>query len=155
MSQRLEGGCACGAVRYRIAPPMFVNCCHCTSCQTETGSAFAINALVEAAAVELLRGAPKAVATPSESGRGQVVWRCATCRVAVWSNYAGAGARIHFVRAGTLDEPGRVEPGVHIFTRSKLAWVTLPEGVPAFEGYYDLAEVWPEESLRRRRAARK
>ena len=150
-AQLLEGGCACGAIRYRLTSgPMFVHCCHCTSCQTETGSAFVLNALIEPDRVQLLAGAPEAVNTPSESGKGQIVFRCPTCRVALWSNYGGAGDRIRFVRVGTLDEPGELPPDVHIYTRSKLPWVSLPEAVPAVEAYYSSAELWPAESLERR-----
>ncbi len=149
----LTGGCACGEVRYRLtAPPMFVHCCHCTSCQTETGSAFVINALIEGDRVETLAGAPDPVMTPSESGRGQQVWRCPKCRVALWSNYGGADDRLRFVRVGALDTPAECPPDIHIYTRSKLPWVTLPEGVAAVEGYYDSKTLWPEASLARRRA---
>ncbi len=148
-----EGGCACGAVRYRLKrAPMFVNCCHCTSCQTETGSAFAINALIESDEVGTFRGAPVALITPSESGRGQQIWRCPGCEVALWSNYGGAKDVIRFVRVGTLDRPDAIQPDVHIYTRSKLPWVELPDGALAFEEYYDIASVWPEESLQRRKA---
>jgi hypothetical protein len=148
-----EGGCACGAVRYRLKrAPMFVNCCHCTSCQTETGSAFAINALIESDEVDTFRGAPVALITPSESGRGQQIWRCPECEVALWSNYGGAKDVIRFVRVGTLDRPDAIQPDVHIYTRSKLPWVELPDGALAFEEYYDIASVWPEESLQRRKA---
>lgn len=151
-SDLLEGGCACSGVRYRLtSPPLFVHCCHCTSCQTETGSAFAINALIETDRVETLRGAPVSVPTPSESGRGQQIWRCPACRIALWSNYAGAGARIRFVRVGSLDAPARLPPDIHIYTRSKLPWVTLPEGAIAVDAYYDRAALWPAASLERRR----
>ena len=149
----MEGGCACGAVRYRMTgAPMFVHCCHCTSCQTETGSAFVINALIEGERIEMLVGAPEAVMTPSESGKGQEIMRCPTCHVALWSHYATLGRKLAFVRVGTLDAPGAVPPDVHIFTRSKLPWVVLPAGVPAVEVYYDSAALWPEASLARRKA---
>jgi hypothetical protein len=149
----LEGGCACGAVRYRLnSDPMIVHCCHCTSCQTETGSAFVINALIESDQVETLEGSPEPVMTPSESGRGQQVWRCPNCKVALWSNYGGAKDTLRFVRVGTLNEPGEVPPDIHIYTRSKLSWVRLPEGAMAVEEYYDRSQVWPEESLKRRKA---
>ena len=149
----LQGGCACGTVRYRLTDaPMFVHCCHCTSCQTETGSAFVINALIEAGRVEGLAGAPEPVMTPSDSGRGQQIWRCPACRVAVWSNYGGADDRLRFVRVGTLDAPAQCPPDVHIYSRSKLPWVRLPDGVPAFDAYYDSAALWPAESLARRKA---
>lgn len=151
-----QGGCACGEVRYRLAAePIFVHGCHCSDCQTETGSAFAVNALIEADAVELLAGEPVPVDTPSASGRGQRIWRCPDCHVALWSNYAGLGAAVHFLRAGTLDDPGDLAPDVHIYVRSKRPWLRLPEGVPAFEAYYDMKAVWPEASRARLAAARR
>ena len=148
-----EGGCACGAVRYRLKrEPMFVHCCHCTSCQRETGSAFVINALIESNEVETLEGAPEPVMTPSESGRGQQIWRCPTCEVALWSNYGGATDILRFVRVGTLDQLGKIEPDIHIYARSKLPWVCLPETALVVEAYYDSAQIWPAESLERRKA---
>ena len=153
MAEGFEGGCSCGAVRYRLkGAPMFVHCCHCTTCQTETGSAFALNALIEADRVETLAGAPEPVMTPSESGRGQQVWRCPACRVALWSNYGGAKDVLRFVRVGTLDAPAALPPDVHIYTRSKLPWVRLPEGALVFEAYYDSKTAWPAASLERRKA---
>jgi hypothetical protein len=148
-----DGGCACGTVRYRLTDtPMFVHCCHCTSCQTETGSAFVINALIEGDRVELLAGEPEPVATPSESGNGQEIMRCPACHIALWSHYATLGRKLAFVRVGTLDAPGDVPPDVHIFTRSKLPWVMLPEDLPAVDVYYDSSLLWPAASLERRKA---
>jgi hypothetical protein len=148
-----DGGCACGYVRYRMhRPPMFVHCCHCRWCQRETGSAFALNALVEADRVEVLQGDVEIVDTPSESGKGQRISRCPACRVALWSNYAGAGELVHFVRVGTLDDPDRFPPDVQIFTESKQPWVVLADDVPSFPKYYATAEQWPRESLERRAA---
>ncbi|WP_299428209.1 GFA family protein [Sphingomonas bacterium] len=149
-----EGGCACGAIRYALTSgPMVVHCCHCADCQTETGSAFVINAVIESDRVTLLAGAPDYVLTPSASGKGQEIARCPTCRVALWSHYAGSGRKSSFVRAGTLDDPGAVPPDVHIFTRSKLAWVVLPDGVPAFEAFYSSSEgVWSDAGRARWKA---
>lgn len=152
--EAFEGGCTCGAVRYRMTSrPMFVHCCHCRSCQRETGASFALNALIEADRVVLLQGAPETVDTPSESGKGQKIVRCPNCRVALWSHYGGAGEAISFVRVGTLDNPDLLPPDIHIYTRSKQSWVILPPGVPAVADYYRRSEYWPEESLERRRAA--
>ena len=146
-----EGACTCRSVRYRlVSRPLFVHCCHCRWCQRETGSAFVINALIEADRVELLAGSPETVPTPSNSGRGQKISRCPTCRVALWSNYAGAGDLVHFVRVGTLLEPDRLPPDIHIFTSSKQPWVILPADTPAVPEYYDLNDHWPKESLERR-----
>lgn len=153
MTDKPTGGCSCGAVRYRLeSTPMYVHCCHCTFCQTETGSAFAINLLIESDRVTLLSGAPRSVMIPSESGKGQLISRCPECAIAVWSNYDGAGDRIRFVRGGTLDDPKAVGPDIHIYTRSKLPWVRLPEDAQAVEAYYSPAEIWPEESFARRKA---
>ena len=150
-----EGGCSCGGVRYRMkTAPLFVHCCHCRWCQRETGSAFGLNAMIEADRVELLQGAPEIVDTPSESGRGQKIARCPACRIALWSNYGGAGEAVRFVRVGTLDDPDRLPPDIHIFTASKQPWVVLPEGVPATTGYYRASEHWPAASLERRAALR-
>jgi hypothetical protein len=143
-----EGGCACGAVRYRLtSDPLFTHCCHCLNCQRQTGSAFVINLLIEADRVELLSGAPQAVDVPRDDGSKQRISRCPTCQVAVYSDYGRP--EVLFVRAGTLDQPSSVTPDVHIFTKSKLSWVTLPESVPAFEVYYDRKVLWPAESLER------
>jgi hypothetical protein len=150
-----EGGCTCRAVRYRMtSAPMFVHCCHCTWCQRETGTAFALNAMIEADRVQLLSGEPEVVLTPSNSGQGQKISRCPVCKVAVWSNYAGAGDTVRFVRVGTLDEPGQVPPDIHIFTSTKQPWVVLPRSIPAVPEYYKASDYWPKESLERRAALR-
>jgi hypothetical protein len=146
------GSCFCGAVKYRLtSPPMFVNCCHCTECQKQTGSAFAINGVIERDRIELIEGAPVPVTVPAESGRPHDIYRCQECQSALWSDYGRRGVLV-FLRVSTLDDPSAFPPNAHIFTRSKLAWVVLPEGVPAFEVYYDMQAMYPPESLARRRA---
>ena len=155
MSFTAEGGCTCRHVRYRMTrPPLFVHGCHCTWCQRETGAAFAVNAMVEKSSVELLHGEVEVIDTPSNSGKGQKIARCPKCRVALWSHYSGSGEKISFVRVGTLDEPARFPPDIHIFTSTKLPWVTLPAGVPAVAEFYKPSELWPKESLERWKAAR-
>jgi hypothetical protein len=149
-SAAFEGGCACRAVRYRMTSrPLIVHCCHCRWCQRESGAAFALNALIEADRVELLQGEVVMSATPSNSGKGQKVARCPTCHVALWSNYAGAGDALRFVRVGTLDDPGQFPPDIHIFTASKQPWVVLPTTTPAVAEYYQASAHWPTESLTR------
>jgi hypothetical protein len=144
------GGCGCGDIRYRMeSEPLIVHCCHCHWCQRETGTSYALNAMIEADRVTLLQGQPEAIPTPSNSGKGQTIWRCPQCQIALWSNYAGAGDKLRFVRVGTLDEAHRLPPDVHIFTSSKQPWVVIPEGHMAVEEYYNKKEVWKEESLAR------
>jgi hypothetical protein len=152
MAPPLEGRCSCGTVRYRLASkPMFVHCCHCLDCQRQTGSAFVVNLLIEADRVEVIAGDPEPYAVPRDDGSVQRIFRCRACQVAVFSEYTRP--EILFVRAGTLEDPGRVEPDVHIFTRSKRDWVTLPESAPAFEVYYDTKALWPPASYERLSAA--
>ncbi|MEO8835294.1 MAG: GFA family protein [Caldimonas sp.] len=150
-----EGGCVCRAIRFRLeSAPLIVHCCHCTWCQRESGSAFAVNAMIETDRMRLLAGEPERVDTPSASGKGQGISRCPSCRVAVWSNYAGAGEAVRFVRVGTLDEPARLPPDIHIFTSSQQPWVVLPPEAKAVPEYYDSKTVWSAGSIERRQAMR-
>ena len=151
-SAAFNGHCTCGAIRFRMnSVPLFVHCCHCRWCQRESGASFALNAMIEADRVELISGDPEVVMTPTNSGQGQKVSRCPHCRIALWSNYAGAGAAVRFVRVGALDEPDRLPPDIHIFTSSKQPWVVLPADTPAVAEYYDRQQYWPPASLERRR----
>jgi hypothetical protein len=152
-----EGGCACGYVRYRVeSRPLIVHCCHCSWCQRQNGSAFAVNALVEADRVRILRGDVADVEVPSPSGAGQRISRCPKCQVAVWSYYlvlsGGIGNLVRFIRVGTLDHPEELPPDVHIFTSSKMPWVELPSDRPAFEDFYVIEDTWSDDSFARRMA---
>ena len=148
-----DGGCTCGAVRYRMSSgPMFVHCCHCRWCQRESGASFALNALIETDRLQLLQGELELVNTPSNSGKGQMIARCPTCHIAVWSHYAGAGDVLSFIRVGTLDEPDRLPPDIHIFISTKQPWIVLPARMPAVAEYYSRETHWPQASLERRRS---
>jgi hypothetical protein len=152
------GGCACGAVRYRLDDaPYVVHCCHCTDCQRESGTAFALNAAIESARFHHEGPRPLVDRLPSASGAGQVVMRCPQCHVALWSHYGGLGDRVTFVRVGTLDDPASCPPAAHLFTRSKLPWVVLDEAVPAFAEFYsgrDVPRIYGESGAARLRALR-
>src|SRR5215469_9122450 len=147
VTETYEGGCTCRQVRYRMtSKPLFVHCCHCRWCQRETGTAFALNAMIEADRVVLLSGEPELINTPSNSGKGQMIARCPQCRIAVWSNYGGRGDITRFIRVGTLDNPDVLPPDIHIFTMSKQPWVNLADGKPVMHEYYDRKIYWPKES---------
>jgi hypothetical protein len=154
----MEGGCGCGKVRYRLnSEPIVVHCCHCRWCQRESGAAFALNAVIEADRVELLGAQPERIETPSASGKGQAVFRCPECKVALWSHYGGAGDKADFIRVGTLDDPDACPPDVHIFTASKQPWAVLPEGAEAFEAFYsgkDVPRIYGEHGAARWKALR-
>ncbi|CAN5203827.1 GFA family protein [soil metagenome] len=146
----LEGGCACGAVRYRVAgAPIFVNNCHCTLCQRQSGAGSAVNAFYESDRVTLLSGELVSHSVPTGSGKPQEIIRCATCMAAVWSHYPRMGRFGMGVRVGTLDYPGAVTPDAAIFLSTKLPWVTVPDGIPQFEATYDAKTLLPPERLER------
>lgn len=145
-----DGGCTCARVRYRMTRvPMYVHCCHCTWCRRESGAAFALNGMLENAALTLLAGEVEAVDTPTASGRGQKISRCPECRNALWGNLSTAGDAVHFVRLGTLDNPELFPPDVHIFTSTKLPWVSLDDDIPAFDEFYVKSEMWSAQSIER------
>lgn len=146
----VSGRCTCGHVHYRLnCAPMFVHCCHCSWCQRETGSAFALNALIEADQLSVVEGSVEKVKTPSNSGSGQTIIRCTECRVALWSHYGAAIDRVAFVRVGTLERPDLYPPDIHIYTSSKQPWFELGSSVTQVPEYYRRSEFWPEESIRR------
>lgn len=150
----MQGRCNCGAVRYRLRDrPLITHCCHCTWCQRESGSAFAVNAMIETDRLEV-EGEIAERTQPSASGKGQVVASCPTCHTPLWSHYASAARAVAFIRVGTLEKPGDCPPDIHIFTATRLPWVALPEGVPAVPEYYRASEVWRPDALARRAALR-
>lgn len=152
MSNLPEGGCDCRHIRYQLtSTPLIVHCCHCRWCQRASGASFALNAVIEADRVIHLGAEPELIDTPSASGKGQKIARCPHCRTAVWSNYAGGGPRMRFVRVGTLDDPDRCPPDVHIFTASKQPWVVLPLGSLEVAEFYEYKDVWSADSLARLR----
>jgi hypothetical protein len=146
----LDGGCSCGAVRYTLkAAPLIVHACHCRDCQRITGSAFVINLWIEREFVELHSGALKSFRLTAGSGKPQDVLFCEACATYLWGKYHAAPGDTVMLRAGTLDDPTAVKPDVHIFTRSKLPWLTLPADVPSFESFYPRKQVWRPESIAR------
>lgn len=149
------GRCACGESSYRImSAPLIVHCCHCSWCQRETGSAFAINALIERDRIETGTAVLEITRRPSASGEGQIVHNCQRCNTVLWSHYAyaGIGEKVAFLRCGSLDEPNLMPPDVHIFTSTKQPWVELPSTALVCEEYYRAQDVWSEDSLNRRSA---
>lgn len=148
------GGCACGQVRYRLTDvPLIVHACHCRMCQRLTGSSNAINVLIEADKVWLESGEVTDQVAPTPSGHGQLISRCSSCNVAIWSEYRvfskKTGAAIRFIRAGTLDRPDGTPPDVHIYTDSMQPHFQPAPRIPRFRQFYDLAQVWPQVGLER------
>jgi len=147
----LGGGCACRTIRYRLTEiPLIEHACHCRDCQRLTGGPFVINIWIEEKFVEPGPVAPKSFRLAGGSGKHHHdVFFCEACGTTLWSRYHIVPGDCLFVRAGTLDAPEAVRPDVHIYTRSKLPWLALPEGVPAFQSSYKIDDVWSAESKER------
>jgi hypothetical protein len=149
---RMEGRCSCAALRYELtASPLIVHACHCRDCQRISGGAFVINIWIEKEFVRPSGAIPQSFLLEAGGGKNHEVFFCGKCGAHVWSRYHRAPGDALFVRAGTLDKPEAVTPDVHVYTRSKLPWLELPRGVPAFESMYKIEEVWSAESKERLR----
>jgi hypothetical protein len=152
-SKSLEGGCGCGAVRYRLTgEPFIVHNCHCSLCQRQTGTGSAVNAFIESDRLNLLSGDVVENAFETGSGATQTVIRCGKCGTAMWSFYPRLGRKVAAVRVGTLDEPSLAAPDVAIFVADKPDWAPVPEGIPTFEQFYNPMDVYSEQSLARLKA---
>lgn len=129
----IEGGCNCGSVRYRIkSAPLAVAVCHCSNCRRQSGSAFSVNIVVRADAMELTGDLTTYEDRDTESGAPVLRQFCATCGSPIQS-LSAASPKIAIVKAGTADDPGRFTPAVHVWTASALPWVEIPAGLPQFE----------------------
>ena len=149
MTETRTGRCACGAVSFQAPDdPLFVNCCHCTYCQRESGASFGLNFLIEADRVSW-SGEVEEVLTDSASGKGQRILRCSHCKVALSSHYPGLGEVVHFLRVGTFEDSSGISPGAHLYTATKQEWLTLDPDIPAYEDFYKTREAWPEASVTR------
>lgn len=154
LNDKLAGQCTCGNVQFELTKkPLFVHCCHCSWCQRESGTAFALNALIESDSVKLISGDIEQTHLTTNSGYGQILNRCSECKVVLWSYYGGAKEQVSFVRVGTLVNPNHCPPDIHIYTSSKLDWVKLDDRVPVMEEYYQRSKYWPEESVLRYKKA--
>jgi len=129
-----EGGCLCGAVRYRIVgEPRLASVCHCTFCKHGTGSGFRVVTYFDEAAVEIISGVLKAYEYRSdESNRWLKLEFCPTCGTTVtWTAEWSPGGRA--IAVGTLDDPNWIKPARHIWTRSALHWIAFPSDVELVE----------------------
>ena len=128
----LTGGCNCGAVRYAIGGvPIAVVACHCTQCRKQSGAAYSVNLVVPADTMRV--DGATAVWEDRETGSGLLLRRefCGACGSPIRS--VPAESPFVAVKAGTLDDADGWAPMLHIWTRSKLAWVTIADGLPSFE----------------------
>lgn len=145
-----SGGCACGATRYEVrGEPIFVNHCYCRLCQRQTGSVGVVNAFFESERVTVTQGELAEFALKAGSGGDHIICRCAECGTALFSYYPRVGRLGTGIRVGSFDDPDAFTPTAAVFTESKMPWVALPEGIPAFEQYYNPFELLSEASVAR------
>ena len=143
------GGCVCGDVRYVVREdPVGVYACHCTDCQTETGSAFYLAVIVRTAAFEYTRGAPESWRVELPDGRVKGAFHCGRCR----TNLGGGppSAATWSVDGGTFDDTSWLVPAGHIWTRSAQPWLRLPDDAlqfpeaPGEEGILAIVRAWKQ-----------
>jgi hypothetical protein len=134
MSEVRQGGCQCGAIRYRVeGEPVAVAICHCAECQRQSGSAFGMSFVVPKEAFQMTRGSVKTFTRASDSGRPVLCAFCPECGTRIYHEVRYAEGVIN-VKPGTLDDPSILQPTIEAWTRRKHAWLGLPSDLRSFEG---------------------
>jgi len=129
----VHGGCACGAVRYRlIRAPYAVYTCHCTDCQTLTASVFSLNGVVQAEDLEIVSGELTMWLRTAESGARIPQHVCGHCGVRIFTEPPD-GSGTQTLRLGTLDDTSWLVPSAAIFMKSAQLWVRMPEGTLLYD----------------------
>lgn len=146
----IEGGCQCGEVRYRLtSEPLACYVCHCSDCQRRTGSAFSTALVVPTEGLTVVKGAPSPYYASLSGGRTKSGQHCAQCSTRLWGTIQ-MEPTIRVLQPGTLDDPRQFRPVAHVWTRSVLPWVVIPEGTPTFRENASFAEVralWRPKSV--------
>jgi len=145
-----EGGCVCGAVRYRLLEdPLEIHVCHCTRCQTVSGSAFVMCMPVHTRSLELLGSAPEAVEFEDPDGLAKRHRRCPNCGCCLWGEIEGL-PEVLALQAGTLDDTSSLEPIAHIWTSSAQPWIEIPTDLLRYEKQpeddLELVRAWKSRS---------
>ena len=132
---KVEGQCHCGAIAFEAqVQPGSMTVCHCTDCQTHSGSAFRANISAPAASFRLLKGEPRTYIKTAASGARRVLAFCANCGSPLYA-CAEQNPTAYSLRIGTLKQRHEIGPPQRqIWTQRRLAWVELPQDVPSFEG---------------------
>jgi hypothetical protein len=136
-SNRLAGGCQCGAVRYEIrGEPVSLYVCHCRECQKQSASAFGISVITKRADFRLTQGEVKVWSRGTDSGGTLACAFCPACGSRLWHEAIGATHTIS-VKGGSLDDPPDLQSACHIWTTRKLLGVVIPAAARRFPGEPD------------------
>jgi hypothetical protein len=142
----LTGGCQCGAVRYRLTEmPLSLYACHCTNCQTMSGSAFGLSMPIARSAFEITQGQLKPWHRTTPSGAAAVLWFCGDCGCRVLGERPSRPG-VGVLRGGSLDDTAWLTPVAHIWTRSAQSWMRFSEDVLTYpmepEDFGPIAAAW-------------
>ncbi len=142
MADQLTGGCQCGALRYVARPSVKFRsyACHCTDCQSQTGSAFALHVWLLAAELEVVGECHEGRQSKPDGARLSV-FGCPHCLSRIYS-VNSSRPQVITLRIGTRDDSARFTPDFHIWVRSKQPWINLPQGAMALDEQPKLAEEW-------------
>ena len=121
---KIDGGCHCGSITYRAEiDPDEVALCHCTDCQTLSGSAFRTIVYAEEDTFQLLSGEPRIYVRMAESGARRAQAFCAECGTPLYSTAADGGAKSVCLRVGTVRQRAELRPATQYWCRSAQGWV--------------------------------
>ena len=131
---KIDGACHCGYITYVAEiDPDKAGLCHCTDCQTLSGSAFRIVAFTREDGFKLVSGEPKIYVKTSESGSKRTQAFCPECGTPIFSGPVGEGAKVHSVRVGTIRQRDQLLPKTQLWLRSSQRWLAELGSVPAIE----------------------
>lgn len=129
----IEGGCQCGALRYRVTvAPLMIYACHCSNCQRITGSAFVLSATIAESSFEFTTGEPRTVEWQSDAGNQRYGSFCGDCGCRIAHGQIPSN-NILSLRAGTFDDVSWVTPAGHSWTRSAQPWIKFDAGDNLFD----------------------
>ena len=132
-ANKYSGGCQCGAIRYDIlGAPELLLACHCTDCQRQSGSAFGMTLVVSEEDFQLTKGDVKTYSLKSAAGRPKLGAFCPNCGTRIYHKPEWRKGMVS-VKPGTLDDTSGLKPTLHLWTSSKQPWITISEGVEAYE----------------------
>jgi hypothetical protein len=151
------GSCLCGKVRFHLKDdPWTFYACHCTDCRRRTGGAMLLAMWVDRAALEVLHGHPELKVSELREGRERRSRVCPNCATRLWAEPADK-PNLAILRPGTLENLNEFEPVAHLYTRSALPWVIIPEGVARYETQpndpRELVRLWQEAASKRASAS--
>jgi hypothetical protein len=131
----IDGGCHCGHVRYEAEiDPQDVSICHCTDCQSLTGSAFRVTVETAADNVRLTAAPPKLYIKTAANGAKRLQYFCGECGSPLLTTGEGEAAAFWGIRWGSIRQRESLVPKRQIWCRSAVPWIADVPGLPGVAG---------------------